>query len=80
MYILVPMPYLFFGAGSGSSDGYTLYGSSMASGCGGHWGGGGQPAWGQQCQQWRGGTLHEGSIVSGRGGGGGKFDGGHVGM
>lgn len=31
MYILVPMPYVFFGSSS-SGDGYALYGSSMQSG------------------------------------------------
>lgn len=31
MYILVPMPYVFFGS-SGGSDGYALYGSSIQSG------------------------------------------------
>lgn len=31
-YILVPMPYIFFGSG-GSGDAYSLYGSDLESGC-----------------------------------------------
>lgn len=31
MYVLVPMPYLFFGSTGG--DGYAIYGSSIQSGC-----------------------------------------------
>mmetsp|Transcript_5150 Transcript_5150/g.8929 ORF Transcript_5150/g.8929 Transcript_5150/m.8929 type:complete len:133 (+) Transcript_5150:196-594(+) len=32
MYVLVPMPYIFFGGSGASGDGYALYGSSIQSG------------------------------------------------